>query len=105
MKEEIANTQRLTKSIVSEIKVIKQKAVESESIVHEMCKDIKLLDTAKQNLTTSVNTLRKFSDLMSALDTLTDYTAKRDYNNACSCLKGVNDLVGFFKDFGDIPQV
>lgn len=79
--------------------------MESESIVHEMCKDIKLLDTAKHNLTTSINTLRKFSDLMSSLDNLSEFCRVRKYREATECLKGVNDLVLYFKPYLEIPQV
>jgi hypothetical protein len=70
-----------------------------------MCKDIKLLDTAKHNLTTSINTLRKFSDLMTSLDNLSMFCAERKYKDASFCLKGVNDLVAFFEPYKDIPQV
>jgi hypothetical protein len=105
MREEIANTKNLTSTIVQEIKSIKEKAIESESIVHEMCMDIKLLDTAKRNLTTSINTLRKFSDLMRSLDNLTQFCADRQYDEAASCLRGINDLILFFKPFESIPQI
>jgi chromosome segregation ATPase len=102
MKDEIANTKKLTTSIVSEIKSIKQKAIESESLVHEMCKDIKLLDTAKHNLTHSINTLRKFSDLMLSLDNLGQFCADRNYKEAANCLKAVNDLAKYFDDYEEI---
>jgi hypothetical protein len=105
MKEEIENTKTLTSSIVQEIKSIKEKAIESESIVHEMCMDIKLLDTAKRNLTTSINTLRKFSDLMRSLDNLCQFCSQRQYDEAANCLRGINDLVAFFKPFESIPQI
>jgi vacuolar protein sorting-associated protein 53 len=105
MKVEIANTKTLTATIVQEIKSIKEKAIQSENIVHDMCMDIKLLDTAKRNLTTSINTLRKFSDLMRSLDNLRDFCADREYGEAANCLKGINDLLAFFKPFESIPQV
>ena len=105
MKVEIANTKNLTSTIVQEIKSIKEKAIQSENIVHDMCMDIKLLDTAKRNLTTSINTLRKFSDLMRSLDNLRDFCADREYDEAANCLKGINDLLTFFKPFESIPQI
>jgi vacuolar protein sorting-associated protein 53 len=105
MKDEIANTKLLTTSIVSEIKSIKSKAIESESLVHEMCKDIKLLDTAKYNLTHSINTLRKFSDLMLSLDNLGQFCSDRNYKEAANCLKAVDDLALYFKDYESIKQV
>ena len=105
MRDEISNTKQLTSTIVQEIKSIKEKAIESESIVHDMCMDIKLLDTAKRNLTTSINTLRKFSDLMRSLDNLSEFCADRKYDEAANCLKGINDLVLFFRPFESIPQI
>ena len=70
-----------------------------------MCKDIKLLDTAKHNLTTSINTLRRFSDLMASLDNLNMFCGKRAYKDAANCLRGVNDLIEYFKPYMKIPQV
>lgn len=105
MKEEIANTKTLTSTIVQEIKSIKEKAIESEAIVHDMCMDIKLLDTAKRNLTTSINTLRKFSDLMRSLDNLSQFCADRNYGDAANCLRGINDLILFFKPYESIQQI
>jgi hypothetical protein len=105
MKEEIANTKTLTSTIVQEIKSIKEKAIESEAIVHDMCMDIKLLDTAKRNLTTSINTLRKFADLMRSLDNMSQYCADRNYYEAANCLRGINDLILFFKPYEGIPQI
>lgn len=51
MKEEIQKGKKMSERIVGEVMMIKEKAKESEELVHEMCKDIKLLDTAKTNLT------------------------------------------------------
>lgn len=50
MKAEIQKGKQMSGKIVDEVRIIKQKAKESENLVHEMCKDIKLLDTAKTNL-------------------------------------------------------
>lgn len=35
----------------------------TETLVEEMCKEIKILDTAKNNITISINCLSKYSDL------------------------------------------
>ena len=105
MKEEIENTQKLTSHIIEEIKSIKDKAIESENIVQDMCKDIKMLDTAKTNLTHSIETLRKFSDLMVAMEKIKTLCKERNYNDAVGCLKGINILSNFFKPHASIPQV
>jgi len=39
---------------------IREKSAESSHIVHEITKDIQLLDLAKRNLVASVNSLRRF---------------------------------------------
>jgi hypothetical protein len=55
-----------------------------------MCKDIKMLDTAKTNLTNSIETLRKFSDLMVAMEKIKTLCKERQYGDAVGCLKGIN---------------
>ena len=70
-----------------------------------MCKDIKLLDTAKHNLTTSISTLRKFSDFMAARDDLSQLCSERNYEQAYNRLLAIIDLSQFFKPHQNIPQV
>ena len=47
----------LKASFFSQIREIKNKAGESETMVKEITRDIKQLDTAKRNLTTAITTL------------------------------------------------
>lgn len=44
------------------------KAKQSEEEVEEMCREIRQLDLAKNNITNSINCLNKFTDLSTALD-------------------------------------
>lgn len=44
-----------------------------------MCKDIKTLDLAKKNITQSINCLGKFSDLITSLDNLRNFSTEKNY--------------------------
>ena len=45
--------------LLIEIRSIKQKAGESETMADEICRDIKRLDCAKRNLTTTITALKR----------------------------------------------
>jgi len=52
-------------------------------MVTELVKDIKTLDVAKKNLTTTVTTLRKLNMLLSALQQLEDHRTKKKVVRMC----------------------
>lgn len=64
-----------------------------------------MLDTAKTNQTNSIETLRKFSDLMVAMEKIKSICKERNYSDAIGCLKGINMLSNFFKPHASINQV
>jgi hypothetical protein len=51
-------------NVLKEIKNIKKKSIESEQIVHDMCKDIKMLDVAKNNLNCSIEVIDRYKKLL-----------------------------------------
>ena len=57
--------------LFSQIREIKDKAGESETMVKEITRDIKQLDTAKRNLTTAITTLNHLHMLVRGTATLT----------------------------------
>ncbi len=67
-----------------------------------MCNDIKSLDLAKKNITTSINCLGKFSDLITSLDNLREYSRNKEYKKAENVLLSVQDLQKFFKNYKEI---
>lgn len=69
-KAELEEAQRYIKHLFSQIKEIKQKAEHSEEIVKEITLDIKQLDCAKKNLTTSITTLNNLHMLVSGIESL-----------------------------------
>lgn len=54
----------MSTNVLKEIKNIKKKSIESEQIVHDMCKDIKMLDVAKNNLNCSIEVIDRYKKLL-----------------------------------------
>jgi len=50
--------------LFSKIRAIREKAIESEKMVQEICKDIRDLDCAKQNLTTTITALTRLHNIV-----------------------------------------
>lgn len=69
-KAELEEAQCYIKLLFSQIKEIKQKAEHGEQIVKEITLDIKQLDCAKKNLTTSITTLNNLHMLVSGIESL-----------------------------------
>ena len=70
-----------------------------------MCKDIKTLDLAKKNITQSINCLGKFSDLITSLENLRNFSTEKNYKQAAHVLLSILDLSNYFKNYKDIPQI
>ena len=58
-KKDLSDAEKAIDELFSKINEIKTKAEQSESMVHEICRDIKALDYGKRNLTTSITTLKR----------------------------------------------
>ena len=67
----------LKASSFSQIREIKNKAGESETMVKEITRDIKQLDTAKRNLTTAITTLNHLHMLVRGTATLAQLAHNR----------------------------
>lgn len=55
------------------IRLIRNKTQSSETCVHEMTKDIKQLDVAKRNLTSSITTLHHLHLLLTGVNSLSNF--------------------------------
>ena len=74
-------------------------------MVQEICRDIKKLDFAKKNLTTTVLSLRRISMLATAVDQLESLATKRDYRDAAGLFQAVGQLNEHLEKFGSISRV
>ena len=84
---------------------IKRKAVASEQMVQEICRDIRQLDVAKRHLTNTIMTLARLKTLASAVEQLSDHTRRRAYELAAPVLEAAIQLFTHFTDYRDVPKV
>ena len=91
--------------LFAQIRDIKTKAAESETMVRDITSDIKQLDTAKRNLTTAITTLNHLHMLVGGVSTLQAQTINRQYGDAAMLLQGLLEVLVHFKDYSDIPQI
>lgn len=66
----MAEQKTQAKQIINNLKELQKESLNTEKLVEEMCKEISVLDAAKNNITLSINCLTKYSDLQSSLETL-----------------------------------
>ncbi|RZB90185.1 vacuolar protein sorting-associated protein 53 A-like isoform X3 [Glycine soja] len=64
-KEDLAAATRAVEELMYKIREIKTKAVQSETMVQEICRDIKKLDFAKKHITTTITALHRLTMLAS----------------------------------------
>lgn len=62
-KEELAAATGAVQELMLKIKEIKTKAEQSETMVQEICRDIKKLDCAKKHITTTITALHRLTML------------------------------------------
>ena len=62
-------------------------------MVSEITRDIKQLDQAKKNLTSTITTLNHLHIVLGGVDDLENITKKRDYAKAANLLQGVSNVI------------
>jgi hypothetical protein len=68
--QDIAEAQQSIEDLFEKIGEIKLKASQSETMVQEICADIKKLDNAKNHLQTSITALNRLQMLINAVNQL-----------------------------------
>jgi hypothetical protein len=101
----VSQAQDSMHELFGKIKAIKEKANQSENMVQEICREIKSLDYAKKNLTLSIQALRNLHMLTSAVEQLARMVEERQWRDAASLLKAINDLLSLFKEFENVPKI
>eukprot|EP00927_Polykrikos_kofoidii_P077454 TRINITY_DN74395_c0_g1_i1.p1 TRINITY_DN74395_c0_g1~~TRINITY_DN74395_c0_g1_i1.p1 ORF type:complete len:824 (+),score=128.80 TRINITY_DN74395_c0_g1_i1:61-2472(+) len=87
------------------IKAIQAKAEQSETLVSDVCRDIKSLDIAKRNLTLSITALKRLVMLVTALEQLRTMTLSRRYREAAGLLRAIEELAGHFQELSHVARV
>ncbi|KAG0584269.1 hypothetical protein M758_3G197500 [Ceratodon purpureus] len=104
-KEDLAAAMRAIQELTQKISEMKEKAEQSEVMVQEICRDIKKLDFAKKNITTTITALHRLAMLVSAVEQLQGMAVKRQYKEAAGQLEAVNQLCSHFEAYSDIPKI
>ncbi|XP_034947406.1 vacuolar protein sorting-associated protein 53 homolog [Chelonus insularis] len=97
--------QKVIKQLFIHIKDIKSKAEQSEETVKEITRDIKQLDSAKRNLTASITALNKLYVLVSEVDSLRTLIQSKQYGEIVLKLQVIMEVMQFFSNYMDIPQI
>ena len=71
----------------------------------EITRDIKQLDAAKRNLTTSITTLNHLQMLVEGVDKLNLLKDRREYGEVATLLQGVINVLEHLAKYKHIPQV
>eukprot|EP01113_Clastostelium_recurvatum_P017040 TRINITY_DN1995_c0_g1_i3.p1 TRINITY_DN1995_c0_g1~~TRINITY_DN1995_c0_g1_i3.p1 ORF type:complete len:1025 (-),score=255.52 TRINITY_DN1995_c0_g1_i3:12-3086(-) len=94
--EDLVDAKRQIEALFGKIRDIRSKAEHSERMVVEICRDIKSLDSAKKNLTTSITALKRLHMLVTGVDQLRGMLANRQYKPAGNLLQAVQQLAQGF---------
>lgn len=104
-KKALEESQKVIMQLFSQVREIKTKAEKSEEMVREITRDIKLLDTAKRNLTTAITCLNHLHMLVTGVHSLRKLIEQRQYGEIVMPLQGVIEVMKHFQDSTDIPQI
>mmetsp|Transcript_7164 Transcript_7164/g.11810 ORF Transcript_7164/g.11810 Transcript_7164/m.11810 type:complete len:972 (-) Transcript_7164:1024-3939(-) len=104
-KQDLAEGKTAMQELFAKIKMIREKSEQSEAVVQEIGRDIKVLDYAKRHLVTTITTLKRFNNLASAVEQLDGMASRRQYREAGSRLEAVNGLCQHFESFTNVPRV
>ncbi|XP_020587390.1 vacuolar protein sorting-associated protein 53 A [Phalaenopsis equestris] len=104
-KEDLAAATHAVQELMHKIHEIKTKAEQSETMVQEICHDIKKLDFAKRHITTTITALHRLTMLVSAVEQLQVMASKRQYKEAAAQLEAVNQLCSHFEAYRDVPKI
>ncbi|KAG9454449.1 hypothetical protein H6P81_007353 [Aristolochia fimbriata] len=104
-KEDLAAATHAVKELMCKMREIKTKAEQSETMVQEICRDIKKLDFAKKHITTTITALHRLTMLVSAVEQLQVMASKRQYKEAAAQLEAVNQLCSHFEAYRDVPKI
>ncbi|KAI3459008.1 hypothetical protein Pfo_015671 [Paulownia fortunei] len=104
-REELSAATHAVQELIYKMQEIKTKAEQSESMVQEICRDIKKLDFAKKHITTTITALHRLTMLVSAVEQLQVMASKRQYKEAAAQLEAVNQLCSHFEAYRDFQKI
>lgn len=105
-RQELGQAHGQVSELFARLRSIQQQASDSESMVAEICRDIRKLDTAKKHLATAIGTLKAMANLQRAVAELEGVAHRRDqYRAAAQMLEVIGALRGHFSQYEAVPKV
>ncbi|OEH77191.1 hypothetical protein cyc_02245 [Cyclospora cayetanensis] len=96
---------RLREELLQLSRSAQQVAAASDEEAAALCSDIKMLDTAKRNLTKSIAALRQLLMIAAAVEQLREAALYRRYKEAAKLLLALRPLCRSFEVYRHIPRV
>lgn len=91
--------------IISLINSIKANTDTNETTVKMICNDIKNLDNARNNITTTISSLTKLIMLITGIEKLDLFVQEKQFKEAANAIAASNDIMEYFKEYRHVTQV
>ncbi|KAI1306049.1 Vacuolar protein sorting-associated protein 53 -like protein [Halotydeus destructor] len=91
--------------LTTRIREMKEQAKKSELMVNEITSDIKQLDNAKKNLTSSIIMLNNLHILVEGVEKLEESASNRQYGQTAAILQSALDVLGQLEQYRHIPHI
>ena len=105
MKTHMGELNEDVKKIVDLINSIKKSADINETTVKSICNDIKNLDNARNNITTTISSLTKLQLLIKGIENLEISVKSKDYKDASNQIEACNAILEYFEEYKHITQI
>lgn len=95
-KSKVQQCQAEIEGLVGIIAVIRKEGEKSEQMVEEICRDIRLLDLGKKNITKTVTVIKRLYMMASGVEQLGGMVAKSQFRAAAKLLLALEEMFGDF---------
>ena len=102
---DLASTFDAINELTVRIASIRDRAEESQTTVTSVSRDIVALDTAKKNVSLTINTLKKLVMMVNACEQLAELGGSREYAQTPALVLSIKDLAVSFEDIKHIPRI
>jgi vacuolar protein sorting-associated protein 53 len=91
--------------IIELVQRIKNDSDINETTVKMICNDIKNLDNARNNITTTISSLTKLIILITGIEKLESFVKGKSFKEAANAIAASNDILEYFKEYKHVTQV
>lgn len=91
--------------IIELVQRIKNDSDINETTVKMICNDIKNLDNARNNITTTISSLTKLIILITGIEKLETFVKAKSFKEAANAIAASNDILEYFKEYKHVTQV